>query len=97
MGKAIIRHHTPIAKLQNSMPLKLICLIEVADYLAYMYGYSNGMMDRIIEGGWDIDEWAENHSQPLDELHMGAEDLRNFKKEIFEQLHYEVWKTRGAL
>lgn len=88
--KAIIHHHASSSKLQKNVPVKLISLVQVADYLAYVYGYSIGKMDRIIEGEWDVDEWAENHDQTLEELHLGAEDLRDFKEDIFEQLHSAV-------
>lgn len=87
--KAIIHHHASPETLQKNLPVKLISLIQVADYLAYLYGYSVGKMERIIEGQWDIDEWAELHGQTLDELHLGVEDLQDFKEDIFDQLHHE--------
>lgn len=87
--KAIIHHHASPAQLHEGAPVKLISLVQVADYIAYVYGYSIGKMDRVIEGEWDVDEWAENHDQTLDALHLGTEDLRDFKEEIFEQLHAE--------
>ncbi len=88
--KAIIHHHTSKPEGQKGLPIKLISLIQVADYIAYLYGYSVGRMDRIIDGEWDIEEWSDLHQHTLDELHLGPEDLEDFKEEIFEQLHYEA-------
>ncbi len=88
--KAIIHHHASTSSLHKDLPVKLISLIKVADYISYLYGYSIGKMDRIIEGEWDIDEWADLHAQTLEELHLGPEDLYDFKEEIFERLDSEV-------
>ncbi|MEN8256426.1 MAG: hypothetical protein ABFS09_01035 [Thermodesulfobacteriota bacterium] len=83
-------YHASPAKLQKNLPVKPLSVIQAADYVATLYGYSIGKMDRIIEGEWVIDEWAEIHSQSLNELHLGPEDLYDFKEEILEQLHDEA-------
>lgn len=88
--KAIIHHHASTSSLHKNLPVKLISLVQVADFIAYQYGYSIGKMDRIVEGEWDVDEWADKHDQTLDELHLGAEDLHDFKEEIFDRLHDEA-------
>ncbi|MDG4474725.1 HDOD domain-containing protein [Thiovibrio frasassiensis] len=84
--KTIIHHHTSDLSGQGKVPGKLIALIKVADYIAYTFGYSIGMADRVIDGEWDPEEWSELNEGVLQELHMGPDDLIDLKDAIFEQL-----------
>lgn len=84
--KTIIHHHTSDLAGQGSVPAKLIALTNVADYLAYTFGYSIGLMDRIIDGEWDPEEWSERNEGVLVELHLGPDDLIDLKEQIFELL-----------
>jgi HD-like signal output (HDOD) protein len=84
--KTIIHHHTSNLDGQGSVPLKLIALTKVADYLAYTFGFSVGMMDRIIDGEWDPEEWSEINDGVLLELNLGPDDLIDMKALIFDQL-----------
>lgn len=84
--KAIIHHHAADPGKQQNAPVKLIALIQVADYLAYIYGYSIGRVHRIIEGEWDLEEWAELHQGTLDALNVGPDDIDELKEDIFELL-----------
>ncbi len=84
--KTIIHHHTSNLAGQGAVPAKLIALTRVADYLAYTFGFSIGMMDRIIDGEWDPEEWSEVNDSVLHELNLGPDDLIDMKDQIFEQL-----------
>ena len=84
--KTIIHHHTSNLAGQGTVPAKLIALTKVADYLAYTFGYSIGLMDRIIDGEWDSEEWSELNEPVLQELHLGPDDLIDMKDQVFEQL-----------
>ncbi|MGV1099783.1 HDOD domain-containing protein [Thiovibrio sp. JS02] len=84
--KAIIHHHASNPSGHKNVPLKLIALIQMADYLAYLYDFSIGKVHRIIEGEWDLEEWAERHAATLDNLHLGVDDLADLKEDIFELL-----------
>ncbi|HSR37257.1 MAG TPA: HDOD domain-containing protein [Desulfurivibrionaceae bacterium] len=84
--KAIIHHHTSDLSKQGTVPHKLIALLKVADFIAYTFGYSIGRVDRIIEGEWDPEEWAELNDAALTEVHLGTDDLLDMKSQIFDQL-----------
>lgn len=84
--KTIIHHHTSNLAGQGAVPAKLIALIKVADYIAYSFGYSIGLMDRIIDNEWDPEEWSELNEGVLQELHLGPDDLVDMKDAIFEHL-----------
>ncbi len=84
--KTIIHHHTSNLAGQSAIPHKLIALTKVADYLAYTFGYSIGMADRIIDGEWDMEDWCELNGAVLHELHLGPDDLSDMKDQIFELL-----------
>ena len=84
--KTIIHHHTSNLAGQGAVPAKLIALTNVADYLAYTFGYSIGLMDRIIDNEWDPEEWSELNDSVLSELHLGPDDLIDMKDQVFEQL-----------
>ncbi|HIJ90632.1 MAG: HDOD domain-containing protein [Desulfobulbaceae bacterium] len=84
--KTIIHHHTTDLSKQGAVPQRLIALVKVADYIAYTFGFSVGMVDRIIDGEWDPEEWSEINEAVLHELHLGPDDLIDMKDQIFEQL-----------
>lgn len=84
--KTVIHHHTSSLAGLGAVPIKLIALLRVADYLAYTFGYSIGMADRIIDGEWDVEDWSELNGDVLQELHMGPDDLIDMKDQVFEQL-----------
>jgi HD-like signal output (HDOD) protein len=84
--KTIIHHHTSNLAGQGAVPAKLIALTKVADYLAYTFGYSIGLMDRIIDNEWDPEEWSEINEDTLQELHLGPDDLIDMKDQVFELL-----------
>lgn len=84
--KAIIHHHSSRPDQETNAPGKLIALIQVADYIAYLHGFSTGQVDGLIDGEWDIDDWAARHSHTLDALHLSREDIQDAKEDIFETL-----------
>lgn len=84
--KTIIHHHTTDLSKQGALPNKLIALLKIADYIAYTFGYSIGRVDHIIEGEWDPEEWAELNEAVLSEVHLGTDDLLDFRSQIFDQL-----------
>lgn len=84
--KTIIHHHTSSLNGLGTVPTKLIALLKVADYIAYTFGYSVGMADRIIEGEWDPEDWSELNDAVMQELHLGPDDLIDMKDQVFEQL-----------
>ena len=84
--KTILHHHSSDLSGQGALPNKLIALLKVADFIAYTFGFSVGRMDRIIDGEWDPEEWAELNEAVLDELHLGVDDLLDFKSQITDQL-----------
>ena len=84
--KTIIHHHTSNLAGQGALPAKLIAILKVADYIAYTFGYSIGMADRIIDGEWDPEDWSELNGDVLQELHLGPDDILDIKENIFEQL-----------
>lgn len=84
--KTVIHHHTSDLSGQGNVPIKLISLLKVADYIAYTFGYSIGMADRIIDGEWDAEEWCELNESALHELNMGPDDIIDMKDEVFERL-----------
>ena len=84
--KAIIHHHASDVSGENDMPTKLIGLLKIGDYLAYLYDFSVGGVDRPIENEWDMEEWAERHEATVDELHLGPDDVMDIKDTVFELL-----------
>jgi len=84
--KTIIHHHTSDLSGLGPVPAKLIALTKIADYIAYTFGFSIGMVDRIIEGEWDQEEWCELNEGVLHELHLGPDNLDDLRDQIFEQL-----------
>ena len=84
--KTIIHHHASDLAGLGAVPAKLIALLKAADYIAYTFGYSIGLMDRIIDNEWDPEEWSELNDGMLSELHLGPDDLIDMKEQIFEQL-----------
>ena len=87
--KAIIHHHASQPGQEVGAPTKLIAVIQVADYIAYQYEFSHGQVHSLIDGEWDIDDWAARHRHTLDELHLGADDLQDLKDDIFEALSWQ--------
>jgi len=84
--KTIIHHHTSNLAGQGDVPRKLIALTKIADYIAYTFGYSVGMVDRIIDGQWDPEDWCELNGAVLHELNLGPDELIDLKEQIFDQL-----------
>ena len=84
--KTIIHHHTSNLAGQGALPSKLIALLRIADYIAYTFGYSIGMADRIIDGEWDAEDWSELNGDVLQEVHLGPDDLVDMKDQVFELL-----------
>jgi len=84
--KTIIHHHTSDLSKQGAVPHKLIALLKVADFIAYTFGYSVGRVDRVIEGEWDPEDWAEVNDAVLTEVNLGVDDLEDMKSQIFDQL-----------
>ena len=84
--KAIIHHHASQFTGLGTVPIKLISLLKVADYIAYTFGYSIGMADRVIEGEWDPEDWSERNETVMQELHLGPDELIDMKDNVFELL-----------
>lgn len=83
--KAIIHHHSSDLTRDN-IPVKLICVIRVADYLAYSFEFSTGGVDTIVDGEWSMEEWTGRHEETLEELNMDPENLEDVKDQVFELL-----------
>ncbi len=84
--KAIIHHHASDLGGQKDLPVKLIALLQVGDYLAYRFDFSVGGVERAIEYEWDLEEWADCHELMLDALHLGPDDIMDMKELVFEML-----------
>ena len=87
--KTILHHHSSDFLSDPDIPIKLVSILQLADYIAYSYDFSVGAVDHIINSEWEIEEWAESREQILDELVLSVEDIQEYKSELFEQFALE--------
>lgn len=86
--KAILHHHAAdyTTIVRDQAPLKLIAVLQLADYLAYTYDYSIGGSSLLIENDWSVDEWCHGHELVLDALHLTADEVTDLKMDVFDKL-----------
>lgn len=80
--KAILYHHEKQLEAHDGIPIKLVALLKMADYLAYTHEFSIGGVDVVIKNEWEVEEWAETNQSSLDALVLGPEEIKDFRIDL---------------
>jgi len=83
--KAILYHHEKTLVAQDDIPIKLVALLKMADYLAYTHEFNTGGVDVVIKNEWEIEEWAATNQSTLDTLALTVEDLKDYRFDLEEK------------
>jgi HD-like signal output (HDOD) protein len=84
--KAIMHHHAAAPQDSENFPVKLVAVVQLADYIAYRCDYSLGAAGNIVEREWDVEEWFELHAPFMETLDLGLQEVNELKTEITERL-----------
>lgn len=83
--KAILYHHEKNLEAQDGIPIKLVALLKMADYLAYTHEFNIGGVDVVIKNEWEIEEWAATNQSALDALTLSSEEIKDFRDDLEEK------------
>lgn len=84
--KAILYHHEKKLETHDGIPIKLVAILKMADYLAYTHEFSIGGVDVVIKNEWEIEEWAATNQSTLDALALSVDDLKDYRFDLEEKL-----------
>lgn len=83
--KAILYHHEKVLETHDGIPLKLVAILKMADYLAYTHEFTIGGVDVVIRNEWEPEEWAATNQSALDALGLDGEDLKDYRSALEEK------------
>jgi HD-like signal output (HDOD) protein len=83
--KAILYHHEKNLEAHDGIPIKLVALLKMADYLAYTHEFTIAGVDVVIKNEWEIEEWAATNQSALYSLSLDVEDLRDYRSDLEEK------------
>ena len=83
--KAILYHHEKHLEAQEGIPITLVALLKLADYLAYTHEFTIGGVDVVIKNEWEVEEWADINQSTLNALVLGVEDLKDYRTDLEEK------------
>jgi len=83
--KAILYHHEKKLEAQDGIPIKLVAVLKMADYLAYTHEFNIGGVDVVIKNEWEVEEWAATNQSTLDALALTIEDLKDYRFDLEEK------------
>ncbi len=83
--KAILYHHEKTLEAHDGIPIKLVALLKLADYLAYTHEFTVGGVDAVIKNEWEVEEWSATNQSSLDALVIGVEEIKDYRGDLEEK------------